>query len=447
MQIRKFLHRPNKKQFIALQLLYDFVTTYILFGGGAGGGKSWLGCEWMLAMCLNYPGVRYFMGREELKKLKETTLKTFFKVAKVHGVSNTFRFYDHYSSIRFSNGSEISLLELKDIPSDPMFERFGSLEFTGGMIDEAGEVAFGAFDTLKARVGRHLNQELNIPRKILLTCNPKKNWLYHTFYKPWVEKMLENGYAFIQALVSENNKIDAGYEQGLDEIKDPVLKARLKYGEWDYDEDPASLTDFEKIISIFSNEYVPAGPDRYITADIARFGKDKTKIRVWYGLRVMERIERQGLKITESATLIRETATRHRISMMNTLVDEDGVGGGVVDILNCKGFHANSSPLFNENYDMLKSQCGYKLAELINAGEIYESCPDTKIREQITEELQQLKQKVLDSDKKKGLMPKEKIVDMIGRSPDDLDTYIMRAYFALKKPVTTVMRFQRKKAA
>jgi len=445
--MRLFTHRPNKKQFIALQLLYDFVTTYILFGGGAGGGKSWLGCEWMLAMCLNYPGVRYFMAREELKKLKETTLKTFFKVAKVHGVSGTFRFYDHYSSIRFSNGSEISLLELKDIPSDPMFERFGSLEFTGGMIDEAGEVAFGAFDTLKARVGRHLNQELNIPRKILLTCNPKKNWLYHTFYKPWLEKMLETGYAFIQALVSENDKIDDGYEKGLDEIKDPVLKARLKYGEWDYEDDPAALTDFEKIISIFTNEYVPAGPDRYITADIARFGVDKTLIRVWYGLRVVERIERSGLKITESAALIRQTATKHRISMMNTLVDEDGIGGGVVDILNCKGFQANSRPLFDENYDMLKSQCGYKLAELINDGLIYENCPDTKARELITEELQQLKQKSMDNDKKKGLMPKEKIVDLIGHSPNDLDTFIMRALFALKKPATTQMRFQRKTAA
>lgn len=445
--MRKFTHRPNKKQFIALQLLYDFVTTYILFGGGAGGGKSWLGCEWMLSMCLNYPGVRYFMAREELKKLKETTLKTFFKVAKVHGVSESFRFYDHYSAIRFSNGSEISLLELKDIPSDPMFERFGSLEFTGGMIDEAGEVAFGAFDTLKARVGRHLNDAYNIPRKILLTCNPKKNWLYHTFYKPWVEKALEKGYAFIQALVSENDKIDGGYEKGLDEIKDPVLKARLKYGEWDYDDDPAALTDFEKIISIFTNEYVPAGPFRCITADIARFGVDKTLIRVWYGLRVIERIERSGLKITESAALIRATATKHRISMMNTIVDEDGVGGGVVDILNCKGFMANTRPLHGENYDMLKSQCGFRLAELINEGLIYESCPDTKARELITEELQQLKQKATDNDKPKGLIPKEKIVDLIGHSPNDLDTFIMRALFELKKPATPQMRFQRKHAA
>lgn len=374
------------------------------------------------------------MAREELKKLKETTLKTFFKVAKKHDVSDLFRFYDHYSSIRFYNGSEISLLELKDIPSDPLFERFGSLEFTGGFIDEAAEVAFAAFDTLKARIGRHLNEFYNIPRKLLMSCNPKKNWLYHTFYKPWRDKLLEAGYAFIQALASENDKIDSGYSKSLDEIKDKVLKARLKYGEWEYEDDPASLTDYEKIIAIFTNEYVEKGADRYITADIARFGSNKTIIRVWYGFRVMERIVREHLKITESAALIRQLATKHRISMTNTIVDEDGIGGGVVDILKCKGFKANSSPLFGENYDMLKSQCGFKIAEVINQGNIYEECTDIKDQEKITLELQQLKRKNMDSDKKQGLMPKEKIVDILGWSPDDLDNFIMRGYFAVKKP-------------
>lgn len=139
LQIKKFRHKPNYKQFLCLELLYDFITKYPLFGGGAGGGKSWLGCEWEAAMCLNYPGVRYFMGREELSRLKDTTVKTFFKMAKFHGISDTFRYYEHYSAIRFNNGSEISLLNLKYEPSDPMFERFGSTEYTGGLIEEAGE--------------------------------------------------------------------------------------------------------------------------------------------------------------------------------------------------------------------------------------------------------------------------------------------------------------------
>lgn len=433
LKTRKFRHSPNYKQFLCLELLYDFVTKYPLFGGGAGGGKSWLGCEWEAAMCLNFPGVRYFMGREELSRLKDTTVKTFFKMAKNHGINDTFRYYEHYSAIRFHNGSEISLLNLKYEPSDPMFERFGSTEYTGGFIEEAGEVHFNAFDTLKSRVGRQLNEQYNIPKKILITCNPKKNWLYHTFYKPWKDGSLESGYAFIQSLAIENEKIDKGYVESLDEIKDTTMKKRLKYGEWEYEDDPLSLVDYDSILNIFTNQFVLPGK-KYITADIARFGDDKTIIRVWEGLRVIDRIERSHLKVTESADLIRKIASSHRIPMSQVIVDEDGVGGGVVDILHCKGFVANSSPLFGENFDMLKSQCGYKLASLINENLIFENEPSPARRQALVEELEQLKRKNEGSDKKQAIMPKEKIKDLIGRSPDDLDTYIMRAWFELTAP-------------
>lgn len=431
-QLREFIHSPTIKQFLCLELLYDFVTKYPLFGGGAGGGKSWLGCEWEAAMCLNFPGVRYFMGREELSSLKDSTVKTFFKMAKHHNITNTFRYYEHYSAIRFSNGSEISLLNLKYEPSDPMYERFGSTEYTGGLIEEAGQVHFNAFDTLKSRVGRQLNEKYNIPKKLLITCNPKKNWLYHTFYKPWKENRLEPGYAFVQSLVFDNDKIDKGYLESLDEIKDPTLKKRLKYGEWEYEDDPLSLVNYENLINIFSNEHVLPGK-KYITADIARFGDDKTIIRVWDGLRVVERLERKHLKITESSELIRATATKYKIPMSQVIVDEDGVGGGVVDILKCKGFVANSSPLYGANFDMLKSQCGYRLAELINQNLIFELELSPARQEATIEELEQLKRKSDGSDKKQAIMPKEKIKDLIGRSPDDLDTYIMRAWFELVK--------------
>lgn len=430
-QTRKFTHDPNHKQFLALEKLYDFETKYLLFGGGAGGGKSWIGCEWILAMCLNFPGVRYFMAREELKSLKDTTVKTFFKVAKFHNVTDTFRYYEHYSAIKFHNGSEISLLELKYVPSDPLFERFGSTEYTGGLIEEAGKVHFNSFDTLKSRVGRQLNEKYNIPKKVLITCNPKKNWLYHTFYKPWKEGKLESGYSFIQSLAVENNKIDKGYLESLDEIKDVQLKKRLKYGEWEYEDDPLSLVTYENILNIFTNEYVEGGK-KYITADIARFGNDKVKIRVWDGLRVIEKVSREKLKVTESAALIKQLANKHRIPMSNVLVDEDGVGGGVVDILGCKGFVALSKPLHGGNFDMLKSQCGYRLSELIEDNMIYECEPSPAERELIIEELEQLKKKNDHEDVKLAIMPKEIIKDLIGRSPDDLDTFIMRAMFELQ---------------
>lgn len=425
-QTLEFIHQPNLKQSLCLELLYDEITKYIYFGGGAGGGKSWVGCEWEAAMCLNFPGVRYFMGREQLSSLKDSTVKTFFKMANYHGISDTFRYYEHYSAIRFYNGSEISLLNLQFLPGDPLFERFGSTEYTGGLIEEAGQVHFNAFDTLKSRVGRHLNEKYKIPKKVLVTGNPKKNWTYHTFYKLWKEGKLEDGYRFIQALAHENSKIDKGYLESLDDIKDKVLKERLKYGNFEYDDDPLSLIPYENILNIFTNEYVEGGK-KYITADIARFGNDKIKIRVWDGLRVIKKVTREKLKVTESAALIKQLANEFKIPMSQVIVDEDGVGGGVVDILGCKGFVANSSPLFGGNFDNLKSQCGYRLSELINENKIYEHEPSPAERERIIEEIEQLKKKSDSEDRKLAIMPKDLIKDLIGRSPDDLDTFIMRA--------------------
>jgi len=118
----------------------------------------------------------------------------------------------------------------------------------------------------------------------------------------------------------------------------------------------------------------------------------------------------------------------------NIVVDEDGVGGGVCDILRCKGFVNNSSPLENpitkrkENYDNLKSQCYYKLAELINDNKIYINA-DGKVKQMIIEELEQVKQKSVDNDGKKGIIPKDKVKAAIGRSPDFSDCLAMRMIF------------------
>ena len=60
------------KQTIALDYLQDNKTTELIFGGGAGGGKSVLGAYWVLKMCLKYPFTRWVIGRNSLKTLKET---------------------------------------------------------------------------------------------------------------------------------------------------------------------------------------------------------------------------------------------------------------------------------------------------------------------------------------------------------------------------------------
>lgn len=419
---------PKQKE--ALQALTDNIHKTVGYGGAAGGGKSFLGCFWLLCMGEAYPGTRYFIGREELKRIRQSTLITWHKVcSELKYTDFTINLQDNY--IRLKNGSQIDLLDLQYQPRDPMYERLGSIEYTGGWIEEGGEINFGAFDTLKTRVGRHLNDKYNILPKILITCNPKKNWIYTELYKPYKANALPDDAIFIKALVQDNPHLTEDYINNLHNIKDKAKKERLLYGNFEYDDDPAQLIDFDSANDYFTNEHIQGEGYKYITADIARKGRDKTIVRVWHGFRVIERHEMQVSKVTESASLIRELATKHSIPMSRTIADEDGVGGGVVDILNCEGFINNSKPINGENYTNLKSQCSFKMAErIVNKG-VFEVCHNEKVKEIVVEEMEQVRQADIDKDGKVAIVSKDKVKENIGRSPDEWDSIMMREFFEI----------------
>ncbi len=102
---------PTIKQGVAWIRLLDKKTKFILFGGGAGGGKSWLGCEWLIFNCLKYPGTKWFIGREELKRIMISSYVTFIKVCKFHNIpEGTWKLNGQYNYIEFYNGSRIDLL-------------------------------------------------------------------------------------------------------------------------------------------------------------------------------------------------------------------------------------------------------------------------------------------------------------------------------------------------
>ena len=425
----------NKKQSMALRYLQDNTTTEVLYGGAAGGGKSILGSYWLLKMCLKYPGTRWLMGRSELKTLKETTLQSFFEVARMQGLSagQHYLFNQQAGAIILPNSSSILLKDLYCYPSDPNFDSLGSLEITGAFIDEANQITEKAKNVVKSRI-RYKLDEYHILPKMLMSCNPAKNWVYSQFYKASKENNLPEERKFIQALVDDNPDISKHYRAnllGLDENS----KQRLLYGNWEYDDDPSTLIQYEKIIDCFTNSYASRG-SKYLTCDVARFGSDSTVIGIWDGLNVELR-QYRGKSVQETANVLRELQRLFSVPNSQTIADEDVVGGGVVDILGCKGFVNNSRALINpitfqdENFSNLKSQCYFKLAEYIKGSKVAIKCNGTEAREAIIQELEQVKQYRMDHDTKRQVLPKEKVKELIGRSPDYSDTLMMRMYFEL----------------
>ena len=84
-----------------------------------------------------------------------------------------------------------------------------------------------------------------------------------------------------------------------------------------------------------------------------------------------------------------------------------------------------------ENFSNLKSQCYFKLADKVRDNKVY--IKDSSIMEIMIQELEQIKQKDMDKDGKKAVIPKDQIKDLIGRSPDYADMLMMRVYFEMYK--------------
>jgi len=445
----------TRKQQQAWDILKDETTIELLFGGGAGGGKSRLGCAWGIMLSLEYEGIRGFLARVELKLLKESTLLTFFDLCSELGLveGEDYDYNETAGLITFlQTKSAIYLKELKWEPRDPNYDRLGSTEFTWGFIDEAQQIRQKAKNIMRSRIRYKLTENRRIA-KMLETCNPSKSYLYTEFYKPNKEGTLPPDKKFLQALLKDNPFIEPSYLENLRGL-DLETQERLIYGNWEYDDDPSALMPYIAITDIFSNVLPPLErdvegkvkpTDKYIICDVARFGNDRTVISYWEGLSVKRLAVYTKLPTVPDPRMpdapsvagkLQEWRQFYTVPLSRVLVDEDGVGGGVVDYLHCKGFQGGRKPFpmpkdrtKPQNFQNLRAQCCYKLAEYVNARKMAVPIENPDLRDMLISELEQIKAKDHDEDLKLKIVGKDDIKEKIGRSPDLADNLMMRMWF------------------
>jgi hypothetical protein len=413
-------------QLKAYELLTDDKKEYVAFGGGANGGKTWLGCLWLQGNCLRYPGTRWFIGRVELKRLKKTSFATFKKASNFYNISDRWKFNGQENAIYFDNGSVIEFLDLKYMPSDPLYERFGSLEFTGGWIEEAGEVDFGAFDVLKSRVGRWDNDKYGIIGKIYITCNPKKNWLYKYFYLPWKYGRLKEEYAFIQSLVTDNVYREKNSIKKLESIIEKSRKERLLYGNWDYEDEPDQLILYEwlqKDVKVVKGK-------KFVGVDVARYGDDLSVILELQGNKINKMESIAGRSIDKVADWVKMRIVKDRIDSGNVGIDTVGLGAGVYDILKRNGFYCkeiisgDKAPTYKKySFQNLRSFMWWLVREQIRKGKLVLKGCDDKLAEDLTAPKYEIR-----GDKKIAVESKDQIKKRIGRSTDYGDAFVYAVY-------------------
>lgn len=216
----------------------------------------------------------------------------------------------------------------------------------------------------------------------------------------------------------------------------------------EYLDNAGALFNYDALVDVFSNT-VGKDSERYLSVDIADDGSDKTKFSFWDGLEEYRRDSFERLNTETIVAKIREYARSDRIPYSHIIVDAIGVGAGVASnslldgVIGFKSSYGaiktdpnivrlpnvgylNDPPLTSE-YKNLRSQCIFTLAGLVNNHKIASRVTGRE-KEIIIDELPNY-QDVSIGDGKRMATQKDKVKEIIGHSPDDSDTWIMRMYF------------------
>lgn len=194
------------------------------------------------------------------------------------------------------------------------------------------------------------------------------------------------------------------------------------------------LIDFGSMQALFTNDHAESG-EKYITADIALHGSDNFVVIIWDGWRIVEFNIIEKCEAPDVEKFLKEKANKFKVKRSNITYDADGLGSFLRGYLSgAVPFNNGAKPIKKEgqeiNYKNLKSQCGYEFAKVVNSGAIRIDCFIDKTK--LYTELECLKSYKLDDDGKIQLLPKAKIKEVIGHSPDILDALIMRMIFEIQ---------------
>jgi len=434
----------TSKQILTLELLNDENTTDIGYGGSARSGKSIIECTAIIFDCFSYPDIAWGLARKELSTLKRTVLLTLFKQFEFYSVVDakqnkcakfTYNYNQELNKISFNNKSDVFLIDTAYKPSDPLNTRFGGFELTRSAIDESNETELSVVYKLFERTGWRNNDKYNLKRKQFECFNPAKNHVYNRYYIPFKEGNESDHKRFIQALPADNPH--PSVKEWIDDLVktgDQITIQRQILGNFDYDDDPSALCGWDAICDIFTNDHVIGG-QKYISADLAMQGRDKFIAGYWEGNRCTVAIDK-GKSTGKSIELdLKELKDSKGVGNSNIVADSDGLGAYLESYINnIKTFHGNATPKNKKEFNNLKSECAFKLAELINNREIKIICSQFQ-QEEIKKEISAcLKRDNLDNDEqKKKLISKDKMKESLGHSPDYLDMLLMKMIFEVKK--------------
>lgn len=397
--------------------------------------------------CVAYPGIAWLVGRKEWDDLRKTSLVTIQKILRAHGMQEWIDYTLNMQTkeLHYTNWSRIFFVPLKQQPTDMEFNFLWGYELTFAFVDEAQENSRKAINVINSRFTEKI-KDYGLTGKVILGCNPDKWHLYSDFIRQDAEKLRAKGRIFIQSLYTDNPYID--HEKYRESLKnaDEVTRQRLLFGNWDYDNNPNKLFKTDEILDMWTNPAQTNGT-KFLSCDVARLGWDRIVEMIWDWDHLYKVYIQQYVTTDKTVDLIRQLEIEHGIRRSFEVIDSDGVGWWVVDQLRWAKWFVNNAQAVQPaeakyddtkkvNYRNLKVQCLFKMRELMEKWLISideRAFQNDNDREMFIQELENVMTKNLDKEGKIEIETKDEMKERIGRSPDLLDAFFMKAYFHIVK--------------
>jgi hypothetical protein len=205
----------------------------VLLGGAGGGGKSLALLMMALRTCVRYPGMQVFWFRQTFPQLNQSVLRLLARYGFAHALG--CRWDGSKYELRFPGGSILTFAHAKNMQEAAAMS---SAEINLLIIDERTTIDPDVVDFLYTRVRSGVP---GVPcMGVRSATNPgsvgharvKAGWVDATDYgATTVVDAAGRLRMFIPAKASDNPYV-GDYEQTLEGIEDPDLRARIKDGDW-----------------------------------------------------------------------------------------------------------------------------------------------------------------------------------------------------------------------
>ncbi len=291
-------------------LQHQFMTASeeeILFGGAAGGGKSYGQLADALVYALRYPGSRQLLLRRTLPELETSLIRTALTVYP----PSLFRYLSSRHTGTFTNGS---ILDFGYCDSERDVVRYQSVEYDVIRFDELTHFTESMYLYLMSR----LRGATPYPRQMKSTTNPGgigHDWVKRRFVDPAPPNTVITdpwgSRRFIPAKVADNPFLTAGdpdYVKRLQRLPERERRALL-LGDWDLCEG-RFFTRWDRTLHVVEPFAIPDHWHRYYAMD---YGLDmlaglfiaRDEQGFFY---VYRELYESGLIVSQAAAKIRDAA-------------------------------------------------------------------------------------------------------------------------------------------